>query len=103
MIQVVDSSVYVHSDVGYPLEQSIDETRAPAATFLIAERRRVAYEAFKTTLGMLNEVSGVFPPLKSAAAGLLNVITIFEVRGLAFADVYMTCSNDNETACYAKY
>ena len=83
VIQVVDSSVDVLEDVGDLLSQSIDETPAPAPVSLAAERRGVAYEAFKTTLGMLNEVSDGFPPLKLAAAGLLNVITILEVRGIS--------------------
>ena len=105
VIQLVDSSVDVHSDGGNPLAQRVDKTPAPALapTSRAGERRQVAYEAFKTMLGTLHEVSGAFPPLQLAAAGLLNVITIFEVRGLAFADIYRTSSNDNETACCEKY
>ena len=92
VIQVVDSSQDVPSDVGNPLAQSVDENPAPASTSLGEDRRRVAYEAFKTTLGTLNEVAGAFPPLKWAVGGLLNVITIFEVCGLALVDVNMRCA-----------
>ena len=54
VIQVVDSSQDMHSDEGHPLAQSVDENPAPAPTSLGEDRRRVAYEAFKTTLGTLN-------------------------------------------------
>ena len=99
MIQVVDSSQDVHSDADNALPQSADVTPAPPPTWLGEERRRIAYEAFKTTLGTLNEVAGVFPPLKLATAGLPNLITIFEVRGLEFVDVYLRCAQVTMKQC----
>jgi hypothetical protein len=38
------------------------------------------FQGLKTTLQLVESVSGVFPPLKSAVAGLLGVIDIMEVR-----------------------
>ena len=40
----------------------------------------IGFQGVKTTLRLVERATDVFPPLKSAAAGLLGVIDIVEVR-----------------------
>ena len=71
-----------------PVSDDRNTPQPSTSPSLANERLGVAYEAFKTTLGTLNEIAGIWhPPLKAATAGLLNVITIFEVCGSACANV----------------
>ncbi|KAF8240595.1 hypothetical protein L208DRAFT_510387 [Tricholoma matsutake] len=46
----------------------------------MADLARAGFQGLKTTLQLVDSVSGVLPPLKSAVAGLLGVINIVEVR-----------------------
>lgn len=62
------------------VDHALSETGGESASSsLAAERRGVAFQAFKTMLGTMNEVAGIFPPLKSATGGLLSVLTIVDV------------------------
>jgi hypothetical protein len=46
----------------------------------MADLASAGFQGLKTTLRLVERVSDVFPPLKSAAAGLLGVIDIVGVR-----------------------
>ena len=46
----------------------------------MADLASAGFQGLKTALRVVESVSGVFPPLKSAVAGLLGVIDIVEVR-----------------------
>ena len=45
-----------------------------------AEQSSVAYEGFKTILRGVNDSAVMCPPLKTAAAALLSIITAVDVR-----------------------
>ena len=46
----------------------------------MADLASAGFQGVKTTLHLVEKVTGVFPPLKSTVAGLLGVIDIVEVR-----------------------
>ena len=46
----------------------------------MADLASAGFQGVKTTLRLIERATGVFPPLKSTAAGLLGVIGIVEVR-----------------------
>jgi hypothetical protein len=50
----------------------------------VADAASTGFEGLKTILRLVERATDVFPPLKSAVAGLLGVIDIVEVRELAF-------------------
>jgi hypothetical protein len=59
----------------------------PAAPGRMADLDSTGFQGLKTTLQLVESVSGVFPPLKSAAGGLLRVIDIMEVHGFQLSVV----------------
>jgi hypothetical protein len=62
---------------GLPTTVVIPETLAQRAK----AEGSVAYEGLKVVLQGLSDCSGVFPPLKTAAAGLLTILNIANVCG----------------------
>ena len=58
----------------------IDPTRdeAPGRIINLAS---TGFQGVRMALGLIESTADVFPPLKSAVAGLLGVINIVEVRG----------------------
>ena len=53
----------------------------------MADLASIGFQGVKTTLRLVERATDVFPPLKSAAAGLLGVIDIVEVRNFGSSAV----------------
>lgn len=77
--RVAESAKLAAVDVGNASLDRRGDMLSPVLSSLAVGRSGVAYEGFKTILRGVNDSAVMFPPLKTAAAALLSVLTTVDV------------------------
>ena len=84
--QAANSDQLATSGDGNAPGDTSDDAQSHHLSWLAREQRGVAYEGFKTILRGINDSAVMCPPLKTAAAALLSVITAVDVRFSVLAE-----------------